>query len=60
MTAYEMSKAQQPVHSPEVEQINEQLQSTHSVELAERNLSSYVWICSSTQTKAIVMVRNSK
>lgn len=53
--AYEMSKAQL-VHSPEVEQINRQLHSTHSVERSEKNLSSLVWICSSTQTKGVVMV----
>ncbi|XP_026315689.1 JNK-interacting protein 3-like isoform X2 [Hyposmocoma kahamanoa] len=53
--AYEMSKAQS-VHSPEVEQINRQLHSTHSVERSEKNLSSLVWICSSTQTKGVVMI----
>ncbi|XP_075991591.1 JNK-interacting protein syd isoform X5 [Anticarsia gemmatalis] len=53
--AYEMSKAQS-VHSPEVEQINQQLQSTQSVEYTEKNLSSLVWICSSNQNKGIVMV----
>ncbi|XP_060809868.1 JNK-interacting protein 3 isoform X2 [Amyelois transitella] len=52
--AEEMSKAQQ--HSPEVEEINKQLQSTHSIEHSERNLSSYVWICSSTPTKGVVMI----
>ncbi|KAJ8736915.1 hypothetical protein PYW07_000186 [Mythimna separata] len=53
--AYEMSKAQS-VHSPEVEQINQQLQSTQSVEYTEKNLSSLVWICSSNQNKGIVMI----
>ncbi|CAH0684325.1 unnamed protein product [Chilo suppressalis] len=53
--AYEMSKAQS-VHSPEVEQINRQLQSTLSVERTEKNLSSLVWICSCTQTKGVVMI----
>ncbi|XP_030040347.1 JNK-interacting protein 3 isoform X5 [Manduca sexta] len=53
--AYEMSKAQS-VHSPEVEQINRQLHSTHNVEYTEKNLSSLVWICSSTQTKGVVMI----
>ncbi|XP_068621109.1 JNK-interacting protein 3 isoform X5 [Battus philenor] len=53
--AYEMSKAQS-VHSPEVEQINQQLQSTQIMEHSEKNLSSLVWICSSTQTKGIVMI----
>ncbi|PZC79765.1 hypothetical protein B5X24_HaOG215856 [Helicoverpa armigera] len=52
--AYEMSKAQS-VHSPEVEQINQQLQSTQNVEYTEKNLSSLVWICSSNQNKGIVM-----
>ncbi|KOB77425.1 putative jnk/sapk-associated protein [Operophtera brumata] len=51
----EISKATL-VHSPEVEQINRQLQSTQSVEYTEKNLSSLVWICSSTQTKGIVMI----
>lgn len=50
-----MSKAQS-VHSPEVEQINQQLQSTQSVEYTEKHLSSLVWICSSNQNKGIVMV----
>lgn len=50
-----MSKAQLE-HSPEVEQINHQLQSTQSAEYAEKNLSSLVWICSSNQNKGIVMV----
>lgn len=54
-SALEMSKAQS-VHSPEVEQINRQLQSTQSVEYIEKNLSSLVWICSSTQAKGCVMV----
>ncbi|XP_026745383.1 JNK-interacting protein 3 isoform X2 [Trichoplusia ni] len=53
--AYEMSKAQLE-HSPEVEQINHQLQSTQSTEYAEKNLSSLVWICSSNQNKGIVMI----
>nr|XP_049704169.1 JNK-interacting protein 3 isoform X2 [Helicoverpa armigera] len=53
--AYEMSKAQS-VHSPEVEQINQQLQSTQNVEYTEKNLSSLVWICSSNQNKGIVMI----
>ncbi|XP_053623677.1 JNK-interacting protein 3 isoform X2 [Plodia interpunctella] len=52
--ADEMSKAQQ--HSPEIEEINKQLESTHKVEHSERNLSSYVWICSSTPTKGVVMI----
>ncbi|XP_052751330.1 JNK-interacting protein 3 isoform X2 [Galleria mellonella] len=53
--AYEMSKAQS-VHSPEVEEINQQLQSTQNVGAIEKNLSSIVWICSSTQTKGVVMI----
>ncbi|CAH0703273.1 unnamed protein product [Spodoptera exigua] len=53
--AYEMNKAQS-VHSPEVEEINQQLQSTQSVEYTEKNLSSLVWICSSNQNKGIVMI----
>ncbi|CAB3254107.1 unnamed protein product [Arctia plantaginis] len=35
--AYEMSKAQL-VHSPEVEEINQQIESTHNVEYTEKNL----------------------
>lgn len=53
--AYEMSKAQS-VHSDEVEEINQQIQSTHNVEYTEKNLSSLVWICSSNQNKGIVMI----
>ncbi|XP_072930761.1 JNK-interacting protein 3 isoform X3 [Epargyreus clarus] len=53
--AYEMSKAQS-MHSPEVEQICRQLQSTQHVEHFEKNLSSLVWICSSTQNKGVVMI----
>ncbi|XP_012549032.3 JNK-interacting protein 3 isoform X1 [Bombyx mori] len=53
--AYEMSKAQS-AHSPEVEQISRQLQSTQSVEYTEKNLSSLVWICASTQAKGVVMI----
>ncbi|XP_048488412.1 JNK-interacting protein 3 isoform X3 [Plutella xylostella] len=45
-----------PLHSPEVEQISRQLQSTLSAELVERHLSSLLWICSSTQSKAVVMI----
>ncbi|XP_063372894.1 JNK-interacting protein 3 [Cydia amplana] len=52
--AEEMSKAS--LHSPEVEQINRQLQSTHSLEHSEKNLSSFVWICASTQNKGVVMI----
>ncbi|XP_045509652.1 JNK-interacting protein 3 isoform X3 [Colias croceus] len=53
--AYEMSKAQS-AGSPEIEQIGSELQSTHTVDNMERNMSSLVWICSSTQTKGIVMI----
>lgn len=52
--AYEMSKAQ--LHSPEVEQINQQLQSTQSVVTTEKNLSSLVWVCCSNQNKGVVMI----
>ncbi|KAI8431110.1 hypothetical protein MSG28_001165 [Choristoneura fumiferana] len=52
--AEEMSKA--TLHSPEVEQINRQLQSTQNAGRAEQSLSSLVWICSSTQTKGVVMI----
>ncbi|XP_049884716.1 JNK-interacting protein 3 isoform X2 [Pectinophora gossypiella] len=53
--AYEMSKAAQ-THSPEIEQIDRQLQSTQTVEHSEKNLSSLVWICSSTRSQGTVRV----
>ncbi|CAK1554600.1 unnamed protein product [Leptosia nina] len=53
--AYEMSKAQ-TAGSPEVEQIACELQSTQLYSSFENNLSSLVWICSSTQNKGIVMI----
>ncbi|VVC94256.1 unnamed protein product [Leptidea sinapis] len=40
-------------NSSEVEEINNQLQDSQE---AQRNLSSLVWICSSTQKKGIVMI----
>ncbi|XP_041986356.1 JNK-interacting protein 3 isoform X2 [Aricia agestis] len=52
--AYEMSKA--TLGSAEIDQINRQLQSTQVTEHTEKNLSSLVWICASTQNKCIVMI----
>ncbi|KPJ21227.1 C-Jun-amino-terminal kinase-interacting protein 4 [Papilio machaon] len=53
--AYEMTKAES-VHSPEINEIDQQLQSTRVPEHSEKNLSSLVWICSSTQNDGVVMV----
>ncbi|GBP94184.1 hypothetical protein EVAR_100805_1 [Eumeta japonica] len=44
-------------HSPEVEQISKQLQSTQNMDSEKNSLSSMVWICASTQTRGMVMVR---
>ncbi|XP_047524106.1 JNK-interacting protein 3 isoform X2 [Pieris napi] len=52
--AYEMSKAQS-AGSPEVEQVPAD-PSTHIPNNPENNLSSLVWICSSTQNKGVVMI----
>ncbi|XP_045541958.1 JNK-interacting protein 3 isoform X3 [Papilio machaon] len=53
--AYEMTKAES-VHSPEINEIDQQLQSTRVPEHSEKNLSSLVWICSSTQNDGVVMI----
>ncbi|XP_052746804.1 JNK-interacting protein 3 isoform X2 [Bicyclus anynana] len=53
--AYEMNAVSQPLHSPDVEQIDAQLNSTREPR-ALNHLSSLVWICSSTQSKGVVMI----
>ncbi|XP_039763202.1 JNK-interacting protein 3 isoform X2 [Pararge aegeria] len=53
--AYEMNAVGQPLNSPEVEQIDAQLESTREVR-ALKNQSSLVWICSSKQSRGVVMI----
>ncbi|XP_013179392.1 PREDICTED: JNK-interacting protein 3 isoform X3 [Papilio xuthus] len=53
--AYEMNKAES-VHSAEINQIDQQLQSTRAPEHSDRYLSSLVWICASTQNDGVVMI----
>lgn len=54
--AEEINKAT-TAHSEEVEEISRQIESTHITDSSEKNLSSYVWICCSTQDHGVVMVR---